>query len=728
MKKILLTTGILCVLSILAFSQEDAFQTQVAEAATSAPARYLEASMNNLSGPRNINSFTLECWVYIPDTTSTDAHHLFGTSTASFNRGFSFELNRNKLFIRLFANNNTFDALGTTTVRPGTWNHLAATFDNSTDVIKLYLNGVEDGTATQVWNYSDINQKFFVGVQPRFKTITRENSIDEIKIWNFTKSASEIMAGMTGCQDPDTRLVLYYDFEGTTGTTVSDKAGNVNSLIVGHTVTQTGITEGQKYCIGDTVYVNLAASGDNDGTSWVNAYTDLQNAFNNVGRSDQVWIAKGTYIRDETNRSVSFLWQKDNIEVYGGFDGTESMLSQRNWVMNETILSGDLGAVGTATDNAYTVLTGPYSQTIANTIARAYIDGLIIQDGYANAATTNKFGRFGGGFFTESYVSDIEFVNCTFRNNTAVAGGGISVSSEFIEKKITLINCKLMGNKARAGAPFDLATYGRNMTVTITGTLIADNEVIDLEGDNGGYGHGGRAMAYNGGDIGLGIANTTWVNNKDNSTSTDKILLAVHRRFSGGIGFLALQNCIFSNNDHSTNNLSFPAVSGNGGFISKSVNHCLLDDTTNISAVKIEMILGDAQFVNLNAGDYRLMSTSPAIDKGSESGLDLTSVDLAGTPRILGQKIDLGCYEYNASASIRSENIFSATLYPNPTLGVLRVKSKEHINKVTVLSLRGEILLESVSSAIDVSNLLPGLYILQAESPESLWTTRFIKK
>ena len=47
-------------------------------------------------------------------------------------------------------------------------------------------------------------------------------------------------------------------------------------------------------------YVNVAATGANDGNSWQNAYTDLDNVLNNViggGRLEdrEVWIAAGTY-------------------------------------------------------------------------------------------------------------------------------------------------------------------------------------------------------------------------------------------------------------------------------------------------------------------------------------------------------------------------------------------------------------------------------------------------
>lgn len=63
-----------------------------------------------------------------------------------------------------------------------------------------------------------------------------------------------------------------------------------------------------------------------------------------------------------------------------------------------------------------------------------------------------------------------------------------------------------------------------------------------------------------------------------------------------------------------------------------------------------------SQFVNSASNDYRLVSTSQAIDKGNNTyannaGLTNSSVDLAGNPRYQNTKIDIGAYEYNTASS-----------------------------------------------------------------------------
>src|SRR6185369_8715827 len=87
-------------------------------------------------------------------------------------------------------------------------------------------------------------------------------------------------------------------------------------------------------------FVDASATGANDGTSWPDAFTDLQSALGVAGYLDEVWVARGTYKPTATrDRLATF---ELDCDVYGGFDGTEARRSDRAGLFDETILSGDL--------------------------------------------------------------------------------------------------------------------------------------------------------------------------------------------------------------------------------------------------------------------------------------------------------------------------------------------------------------------------------------------------
>ena len=119
-------------------------------------------------------------------------------------------------------------------------------------------------------------------------------------------------------------------------------------------------------------YVKADATGANNGLSWTNAYTDLQAGLAAAEWGDEIWVAQGAYKPTSgTLPTVSFELEA-GVGLYGGFAGAETELGQRNWKTNATILSGDIGTVGSATDNSYHVVTGAHL---------AILDGFTITGG-----------------------------------------------------------------------------------------------------------------------------------------------------------------------------------------------------------------------------------------------------------------------------------------------------------------------------------------------------------
>ena len=124
----------------------------------------------------------------------------------------------------------------------------------------------------------------------------------------------------------------------------------------------------------EVIYVKVDARGVNNGKSWQNAFTDFQKALKKAKAGDEIWVAGGIYYpTDGTDRNVSFELKED-VSLYGGFNGTETRRDQRNWQLNETILSGNIGDKSINTDNTTHVVV---------TANKAILDGFIVEDGYA---------------------------------------------------------------------------------------------------------------------------------------------------------------------------------------------------------------------------------------------------------------------------------------------------------------------------------------------------------
>jgi uncharacterized repeat protein (TIGR01451 family) len=101
---------------------------------------------------------------------------------------------------------------------------------------------------------------------------------------------------------------------------------------------------------GTVIYVDETATGYNNGTSWADAYTELQKAINRAEetactQSYDIYVAQGTYCPDDPDSTFEL---PDNMSVYGGFMTGGCDFSERNLKSYKTILTGQIDGVGPA--------------------------------------------------------------------------------------------------------------------------------------------------------------------------------------------------------------------------------------------------------------------------------------------------------------------------------------------------------------------------------------------
>jgi len=191
------------------------------------------------------------------------------------------------------------------------------------------------------------------------------------------------------------------------------------------------------------IYVDAGATGAHDGSSWADAFTDLQAALDAAeasgGSIQGIWVAAGTYRPSKRTdpddpRSATFQLL-DGVSLYGGFAGTEASIDERDIDANPTILSGDFN--GDDEPDFVNYDENAYHVVLAIDIENSIIfDGLTVTGGHAPGP--GSLGGYGGGMHLENAYPEIR--NCTFSLNLAeypesnVAWSGVGGAALFLRQ------------------------------------------------------------------------------------------------------------------------------------------------------------------------------------------------------------------------------------------------------------------------------------------------------
>jgi predicted outer membrane repeat protein len=180
-----------------------------------------------------------------------------------------------------------------------------------------------------------------------------------------------------------------------------------------------------------TIYVNQNVQGGlQDGSSWNDAFPDLQQALAVSMDGDEIWVAAGTYFpSDSTDRSISFEL-KNGVRLLGGFIGTELDAEQRDPVLYPTRLSGNIGDSTIQTDNSYHVLRG------RGLDESTVLDGFVISDGFSVGSVNLNSDSNGAGLYlvgSSALTNSRPLIsNCRFEYNQAGGSGG-AISASFVD-------------------------------------------------------------------------------------------------------------------------------------------------------------------------------------------------------------------------------------------------------------------------------------------------------
>jgi hypothetical protein len=359
--------------------------------------------------------------------------------------------------------------------------------------------------------------------------------------------------------------------------------------------------------IAAVIYVKADAGGANDGSSWVDAYDDLQAALAAAEAGDSVWVAVGTYKPTAgTDRAATFLME-NGVALFGGFAGVETSVSERVMRFHRATLSGEIG-LPAREDNSYHVLSA------LDVDSTAVIDGFVVRGGYASGAAPHDVG---GGLIVIGGNPTVR--NMWFDENAATRGGGAC----FTESRTTVVNAAFTRNYAAYGGAFSTDSespkVGREVIVN---TSMAGNTANTL-----------GAAVYNVRSLPVVINSIVWANQGINQVVS----------LGGAVEF------------------RYSDVEGSGG--SGNWNSIIgIDGGNNIDV--------DPVFLSVWNGDVHLRPGSPVINIGDNAAPGLPPTDFDGEIRVMGGAVDIGADEYSDPTGVgerdESPGFRIQSVYPNP--------------------------------------------------------------
>ncbi|WP_157446848.1 right-handed parallel beta-helix repeat-containing protein [Cytophaga aurantiaca] len=212
--------------------------------------------------------------------------------------------------------------------------------------------------------------------------------------------------------------------------------------------------------IARTYYVNANYTGTTEnGLSWATPFKKLEPALAVAAASDEIWIAKGTYVAPSAGYYVNV-----GMNIYGGFAGNETSIYERDLVLNKTLVKSSVhGAIFFLKKNSSFKLdglemsdfgAGIYQQQDTITFTYNYVPTDFFKININNCKFYDGGLGIGG-----PYGSDILVQNTTFFNLNSplvtVSNNGTSYSATDFQY---------------ATVKFDNVTAGQNSSVALSVT------------------------------------------------------------------------------------------------------------------------------------------------------------------------------------------------------------------------------------------------------------------
>jgi len=328
-----------------------------------------------------ISSHTIEAWINTKNVSTT--YIFYGITALQEDAGSFSQIHMTSAGLlsaeiqHNYPTNSTITTVtGTTSINDGSWHHVAQTYDATTGNYLIYINGSLEGSATAGINYDYLAPAIRVGIGHTGYPSNWVGMLDEVRIWDVVKTSAEINASMNQqLEGNETGLVAYYNFDERIGNNIVDVAGgDLNATIEGN-VTRLNF---------------LDNSIDFNGTSLV-----YRNAIDVSGSEMTVsaWInpTDSTSVQEIVHNSfVNTIFRINTNELQIIYDPTDTA----------SVSMQTLSYAFTASDflNKWQYVTATIKNTGTNTIARIYINGIVVAENSSWPAGDIPYTVTGQGF------------------------------------------------------------------------------------------------------------------------------------------------------------------------------------------------------------------------------------------------------------------------------------------------------------------------------------------
>lgn len=344
--------------------------------------------------------------------------------------------------------------------------------DDDTDSFEAEITGLETTTAYYSRAYIRVSEDVYYGDVRSFVTTTYKEipTVETNEVLDISIDCATVYCYIPsdGGSTVTARGVCWSTTPGatTSNNIVSCSSGsgnytaNITGLSMGQTVyvkayatNEVGTAYGEELSFttrsSNVIYVSKTNGSDtNNGDSWSTAYATITKAIENAPSGFQVWVDNATY----SNEGITM---KEGVDVYGGFEGNETELTQRP-------------------SESYTPLLRQVILQETNFSTKTIVDGFKVLNCSSATAVTLLNNGVGSNLWVDNCTSSTVYVyggmmtNCYIKNNTA------PYMIEAINSEIT--NCEISDNSCSTSC---LAATNS----TIESCIIHDNIITGGNGN-----------------------------------------------------------------------------------------------------------------------------------------------------------------------------------------------------------------------------------------------------